>query len=218
MRNLKFSDGGIYHIFNRGVDKREIFDNDADRLRFIYTTFLVNNESPTSNLGRDFSRLNHLIETKFQSVVPVVEILAFVLMPNHFHLAVRQVSEGGVSKFMQKLGLAYTNYFNKRNGRSGALFEATFRAVPVTTDVQLYELFFYIHAANPRALVGDADPLSFVRSYRWSSLPDYLGTGNFPRFTEREFFHREIGDRRKVAAELESWLRANPRPVDIGPS
>ncbi len=215
MRKLIFADGGLYHIYNRGVDKREIFESDVDRLRFLYSMFLSNNTSRSFNFGRNFKEAIHLIEAKPHSIVPIVEILAFVLMPNHFHFIVRQSTENGISRFMQKLGTAYTCYFNKKYGRGGALFQAPFKVVEVTTNEQLYHLFFYLHVANPLALSRNLEPVGFVHAYRWSSLPDYLGRSNFSLLTERSVFHGLIGDRDKIDAELRAWLRERDRYLPL---
>ena len=222
MRQLRFASGSIYHICNRGVEKRNIFEDDKDRFRFVYTLPIVNGGRRISNIGRDFEILK---EALLPSGSPLVEILAFVLMPNHFHLLLRQLAESGVSKFMQRFGTAYTNYFNIKYERSGALFQGTFKAIEVTGDEQLYHLFFYIHAANPTDIIcpdwrecGIPDyrqVVSFVNAYTWSSLSDYLGQKRFPGVTQREFLTDFIGGRARMASELETWLRAREKNLAL---
>lgn len=155
MRKEVFVTGGYYHLYNRGVDKRVTFMDDVDRRRFL--------DSMASALEEDGASS--------------VTIVAYALMPNHFHFLVEQSADGGISAFMQRLGTAYTQYFNKRHERSGSLFQGTFKAVPVKTDGQMLHLTRYIHR-NPIDLYegrGGSERWAWLKRYRWSSLAAYLG-------------------------------------------
>ena len=126
----------------------------------------------------------------------MIELMTFCLMPNHFHLMVRQKVENGITEFMRKLGTGYTNYFNQKYERVGTLFQGKFKAAHVQEEPHFLYLPYYIHL-NPLDLyeagwreqrVGDTDKaLAFLDSYRWSSYLDYIGKKNFPSVTQRDF-------------------------------
>lgn len=199
MKRPKFYEGAITHLYNRGVEKRPIFLDEKDRLRFTHDLYEFNNEEPAINSGRLFSPRNPLIEVRLQSKQkPLVEILAFCLMPNHYHLMVRALNENGVTEFMRKLGTGYTNYFNLKYQRVGPLFQGKFKAVLLKTDAHFTYLPYYIHL-NPVELTPaskkktEKNLAEFLRSYRWSSHSDYLGIKNFPTITKRDFLLDYIG-------------------------
>ncbi|MDO8600913.1 MAG: transposase [bacterium] len=199
MKRLKFREGNIYHIYNRGVEKRTVFLGEKDYRRFIYGLHEFNNEQPATNIYRlslsDPSLFEVRLQTKRKSLV---EILTFCLMPNHYHLMIRALSEHGITEFMRKLGTGYTNYFNLKYQRVGPLFQGKFKAALLEKEPHFIYLPYYIHF-NPLELApapknkstGDLD--KFLRSYRWSSHLDYLGISNFPIITQRDFLLDYIG-------------------------
>ncbi len=145
-RNLKFSVGEYYHVYNRGVEKRIIFNNEYDYQRFLLLLLLVNDEKSVDVqlLSRDYS----ILELISQKRKPIVSVISFCLMHNHYHLILKETSEAGISKFMHKLGTGYTLYFNAKNNRSGSLFQGTYKAKHAEDDRYLKYLFEYIHL-NP---------------------------------------------------------------------
>ncbi len=179
MRKVTLATDSIYHIYNRGVEKRNVFLDRGYYSRF--TSLLkhyLNYDYPYSLVARSLKRAKskekkqkifQRLETK--RAEPPVEIISFCLMPNHYHLALNQLLEGGISNFMHRLGTSYTNYFNIRQERSGVLFEGAFKAVLVESEEQLLHLTRYQHI-NPHSL--DLTPKELV-NYPWSSLPAYLG-------------------------------------------
>jgi len=203
MRKVKFLTNGVYHIYNRGTDKRDIFCRDADRLRFIYSMHKFNNIKRNRCRSKEYCRDRiSALESRAESrdsvsafsvlsaaLVKLVDLLYFVLMPNHFHLILQQRVEDGIAKFMQKLGVGYSMYFNKKYDRSGVLFQGAFKAIPIETESYLMKISQYIHL-NPLELVepkfrerGIKDleyAKNFLRSYKWSSFLDYIGVKNFP--------------------------------------
>ncbi|MFH1162026.1 MAG: transposase [Candidatus Jorgensenbacteria bacterium] len=221
----RFIEGGIYHVYNRGTEKRTIFLDDNDRFRFIHGLFESNDSESVARrwyLPAKFSEVSprKIKEAMLQERRPrnlLVDILAFCLMPNHFHLMVRQRADNGVSKFMQKLGTGYTMYFNARYERSGVLFQGVFKSVPVSRDAQFLFLPFYIHA-NPLDLktvfsgwregnIRNAkEVLAYLKGYRWSSFPDYVGVRNFPSVTQRELLVGFIGDEQRHLDAYKDWL------------
>ncbi len=158
MRKVKFALGNFYHIYNRGVDKRNIFVEEADMWRCLQGLCLFNDKNNASNIlwqieknkGRVSLRTlkEHIIK---ENKEPIVRILAYCLMPNHYHLLVEELQEGGISKFMHKFG-GYTFYFNKKYQRSGSLFEGPFKAVLVENEIYLQYLLVYINIINPGQL------------------------------------------------------------------
>lgn len=193
MRKIQFEKGKIYHIYNRGVEKRDIFLSDGDRWRFLQGLYLFNDENGTANLlyrleqqkGKmHFGILREYMSRHNADRKPLVRIVADCLKPNHYHLLLQEIQENGISRFMQKLGTGYTGFFNKKHERVGSLFQGTFKAVEVKSDEQLMYLFAYINAINPGQelepeLKSDAqDPeelLSFIEHYPWSTHLEYLG-------------------------------------------
>jgi len=139
-----------------------------------------------------------------------VDILAFVLMPNHFHLLLSPRSPCGIQSFMQKLGTAYTMYFNKRRGRTGMLFQGPYRSVKITREQHYEWITHYIHA-NPLKLSVGADSeeaqLGALRKYRWSSFADYAGLPGRPEIaltaSFEELFSRDGGFMRSTLR----WLK-----------
>jgi len=228
MRKPEFINNQIYHIYNRGVEKRDIFSDDKDRFRFIHDLFEFNDEKPAENLYYKNQTLQSYeveprkILRKIRSprkVEPrklLVEILVFCLMPNHYHLLLRQRKENGIVKFMHKLGTGYTMYFNQRYERTGALFQGRFKAVLVHREEHFIHLPYYIHL-NPLDLIENRwkerkirnyqKAIQFLESYRWSSYLDYTGKKNFPSVTQRDFLLRFLGEGDQLKKNTENWLR-----------
>ncbi len=219
MRKLKFVENEIYHVYNRGVEKRTIFRDEHDCMRFIHDLFEFNDEKPALNLSYRFCRKpNRVTETDPPCLKArmdmereprklLVEILMFALMPNHFHLLLREKKKGGIRKFMHKLGTGYALHFNQRHERSGILFQGRFKAVHVNKDKHLLHLPYYIHA-NPLDL-NEAHPpsIDFLDSYRWSSHLDYCGWNNFPSVTQREFLLDFFGGEDRYRKSMNEWLK-----------
>ncbi len=111
--------------------------------------------------------------------------MADCLMPNHYHLLVEEINDGGISRFMHKLGTGYTMYFNKKHKRVGSLFQGSYKAVAVADLLQLERLLAYINVINPGHLVeprlkeegvkSSKKIMSFAKDYLWSTHQEYLG-------------------------------------------
>lgn len=214
----------IYHIFNRGVEKRIIFKEDADFIQFIHYLFYLNDQNPKINLWNlkrsfgekgekiDFLIMRLLEEQKKRPRKLLVEILVFCLRPNHFHLVLRQKVDGGISKFMQKLCTAYAMYFNLKYKRVGPLFQGKFKAVLVEKDTHFLYLPAYVHANAldsefPEWRGGSVrnikKAMKFLENYRWSSYLDYIGIKNFPSVTQRDFLKENMKGHRR---EIRNWI------------
>jgi len=219
MQKPQLVENEIYHIYNRGVEKRDVFQNDKDYFRFIHDLFEFNDENPSLNLTYYFNPQTMEVEPQYLKKERnprelLVEILAFVLMPNHFHLLLRQKKKNGITKFMQKLGTGYTMYFNKKYERVGGLFQGRFKAAIVSEEAHFIHLPFYIHT-NPLALnYGGSTSIDFLKSYKWSSYPDYIGKKNFPSVTSREFLLEFFNGEKEYAKATENWIREKEKNIE----
>ncbi len=188
----------FYHLLNRGVDKRNIFLDKQDYYRFIHDLFEFNDTvSSRHNLGY-FSQSGDVRRHQIEKPEPrelLVQLHAFCLMPNHYHLLVTPLVENGISLFMKKLNSGYAKYFNEKNDRTGALFQGKYKSVPVVTDAHFMHIPYYIHF-NPldikmyewreRGMKNSKKAEKYLEKYRWSSHLDYMGVKNFPSVTQRE--------------------------------
>ena len=165
-----------YHVFNRGVNKRPIFKSKYEYSRFLLLLRFYNSLKYPIKFSK-FIKLsvdqrkeiwNRLDKEKVHT-----DILSYCLMPNHFHLLLKQNSENGISKLLGNLQNSYARYFNIKNERIGHLFQGQFKAVKIDSEEQLLHVSRYIHL-NPysSAVVKD---LNTLQKYEWSSLPEYLG-------------------------------------------
>lgn len=218
MRNPQFETGSFYHIYNRGVEKRDVFGSHDDYFRFIHDLFEFNDEESAVNLY--YKRLalkSHEVEPRKISARKIlVEIIAFCLMPNHFHLLVRQHRDGGVTRFMQKLGTGYTMYFNQKRERVGGLFQGKFKAIRIEKESHFLYLPHYIHL-NPLDLTmpswregriaSPGKALAFLDSYRWSSYRDFTGQKNFPSLLSQHLIRECYGSPSTYQRSLREWIR-----------
>ena len=217
---FSFAYGEFYHAYNRGTDKRVIFQDTADYRRFVELLFLSNSVFAVDI--RYVRKFNDSIYD-FDRGDPLVYIGAYCLMPNHFHILLTPVVEGGVQIFMQKLSTGYSMYFNKRYERKGALFESRFKARHANSDEYLKYLFSYIHL-NPVKLIQPDWKESGIRdiervkqyldTYEFSSLKDYFGHRIQSDIIESTKFPEYFSSKQQVDAELLNWL-AYAELVDV---
>jgi putative transposase len=169
-----------YHCYTRGVDKRTVFEDVSEYERFKHLLYLCNGTKTVHRSNLSASADIYAADRGD----PLVAIGAYCLMPNHFHVLIREVREGGLSEFMRKVGIAYALFFNKKHDRVGNLFVKPFRAKHVSDDEYFKRVAQYIHL-NPAELfepgwkegrVGDMHRLrEALAAYPHSSLPDYRG-------------------------------------------
>lgn len=170
----------IYHIINRGIASQPVFLDKRDYHRTLEILSYYQNINPPLKyskfliLARE-ERLRLLNELKTQNQF-LVEILAFCLMPNHFHLLLKQTVENGISTFVGNLTNSYTRYSNTKRERRGPIFEGRFKAVRIETNEQLLHVSRYIHL-NPYTSYVVED-LKALENYPFSSFPEYLGKSN----------------------------------------
>jgi putative transposase len=161
---------GVYHIYNRGVEKRKIFLDDRDYDTFLYylrSYLLPLDKQAKPPLG--IKRLNNF------TLCNEINLIAYVLMPTHFHLMIKQKPEKAITEFMKRLSNGYVEYFNKRYERVGALFQGRYKAVLINDDDYFLHLTRYLHL-NPLELFSKEEQVfTTLRNYQYSSYPDYIG-------------------------------------------
>jgi putative transposase len=164
MVNSSFFNSGYYHIYNRGVEKRDIFMEKWDYLRFLETLAFYKKTPQPAKLS-DFRRGKINLSYKGDQR-DLVKILAYCLMPNHFHILLQQVADNGITNFISNLANSYTRYFNTKYDRVGALFQGASKAKLVETDEYLLQVSKYIHR-NPFFLSRWKEKIYPFSSYRY---------------------------------------------------
>ena len=175
-RKQTFAINEYNHLYNRGVEKRIIFLDNQDYKYFLYLIQICN-----SKKSLRIKKLNK----EFERGETIVDIGAYVLMSNHFHILIKEKIENGISLYMLKLLTTYSMYFNKKYKRTGRLFEGVFKSKHVDNDNHLKYLYSYIHL-NPAKIINKNwkevqaksvnELLKFVSEYKYSSLQEYENT------------------------------------------
>tara|TARA_B100000745_G_scaffold47720_1_gene28605 strand:+ start:130 stop:768 length:639 start_codon:yes stop_codon:yes gene_type:complete len=209
-RYTSFAEGEFYHVYNRGVDKRVIFNVEKDFSHFQQLLYMTNTSKGINS--RDIKK-NEASIFDYDRGDQLVAIGAYCLMPNHFHILLTPLVERGISTFMNKLTTSYSMYFNKRNDRTGRLFEGSFKAKHADNDEYLKYLFAYIHL-NPRKLFTQrTDVLLDISNYHYSSLADYVYNNREEgNILDYEKFPDYFVSSTKILEELNEWLGYNPSP------
>jgi len=185
--------GDIYHILNRGIEKGAVFHEPDDYRRFVLGLYKFNNKGFALRLSDENWLANLPLQNK------IVEILAWSLLPNHYHLLVQENIDGGAVDFVKRIGNGYTKYFNIKNNRSGYLFQNAAKIILVKRNEHFLYLPFYINA-NPVDLIesdwgnkgirNQERVLNFLEKYHWSSYQDHVGIANFPQITNKQLFFK----------------------------
>jgi len=186
LRRVPLAPNEWFHCYTRGVEGRVTFEMQRDYERFIESLYLCNSSLQV--------RRDDLKQTRGADIFlhprgnTLVDIGAYCLMPNHFHILLRARSEGGVARFMQKIGTAYTMYFNIKNKRVGGLFVTPFRSKHITDDDYFKRVAQYIHLNpvelfEPRWKLGSETARrrlavieKKIKEYPYGSLPEYSGS------------------------------------------
>lgn len=164
----QYVENGYYHIYNRGIDRREIFIDKQDCAFFLYCLKLY--LSP-----QDILLKTQLLSPKMLYKITQLNLnnelnlLSFALMPNHFHLQVKQHEKDSIAKLTRRVLTTYVQYFNKKYKRNGPLFESAYKAILTETDAQHLYLSCYIHRNPMKIKNAKFDFIEF------SSYPYYLG-------------------------------------------
>ncbi len=209
----------IYHIISRGVDKRKIFLDKQDYFRFIHDLFEFNTENRVNTTSYFFNQSNDIARRNISKHKPrklLVDILAFCLMPNHYHLLLMPKSEKAIPKFMKKLNMGYVKYFNEKYQRKGTLFEGRYKPILINNQSHFLYIPYYIHL-NPldqiapewrnKKLNNFKKAWEFLENYRWSSHLDYLGKKNLPSVINKEFLLSVFGGEENYKKDIINWLK-----------
>jgi putative transposase len=174
-RKVEFVRGGIYHIYNRGAGRHSIFYDDEN---YLYLLRILKELLPDLELT----------------------LLAYCLMPNHYHWLVRQDGDQAAGKLAQYAFNRYVNSFNKRYNRTGTLFEDRFEAIPVDDDAYVRQLCLYIHANPVRHGMAISPGL-----WAYSNYLEWTGQRN-GTLVDRNFVESWFGSGTAYANEVRSYL------------
>lgn len=215
------AEGEIYHVFNRGTDKRKIFLDAKNYERFLVNLVLFNTAGEViTNVSRyDLAQSYLNIPDN-----PLVKILAFALLPNHFHFILEPLVKDGIKRFMHRLEMGYAQYFNRLNKRSGNLFQGAYKIIHVDNEAYLNFLPLYVHL-NPldllpsefdwkeKGIKNKKGAINFLKNYKWSSLQTYVSLKEQP-FVDTKLFSYIYESPKVWERELANWLPGN-NPKDL---
>lgn len=203
-----------YHIFNRGIDKRPTFTTKSEYFR----AFSALQYYHYSSLPLSFSKVLQLEKSRREELLiklkgnpKLVSVLCFSLMPNHFHLLVRQQKDNGISKYLSNFLNSYTRFYNTRHERDGSLFLDQFKAIRIESDDQLLHVSRYIHLNSHTGFV--VKTLAEAETYPWSSYPLYLNPKSntwvetkeiLSHFKNLRAYHEFVSDRSDYQRKLKA--------------
>ena len=176
MRKDPFVQNEYYHIYNRGVDKRNVFLSDRDFNRFLLAMKLLNYEQDgLMHKWRDYKitypqkDFRDFLSSYVENEKNLVEIIAYCLNSNHYHFILKQGdNENGIKLFMQRLGNSYTKYFNEKHKRNGALFQGRFKSTYIESN-NFLRMSVYVNCNS------EIHEIHSAKDYQWCSFPEYLG-------------------------------------------
>ena len=209
----------LWHVLNRGVDKRDIFLDDRDRIRFVHNLYAFNDAIPADpNFGYHFKSMDIVSPYIKHERKRLVDIHGWCLMKNHYHLLLSEMVEGGLSLFLRKLNVGYAKSFNEKYERVGTLFQGRTKKVLIERDAHFNYILHYIHL-NPLDYLENAKEwrlrshgtienskkaLAYLEQYRWSSYLDYVGKKNFPSLITKTLYKDAFGN---YSQSVEDHLR-----------
>jgi len=217
IRKVNFVQGEYYHIYNRGNNKQKIFHDNQDYNHFVSLLYLFNNVENLNLFHLSRSSSFDMYEVNIDD--KLISIGAYCLMPNHFHVLITQLKEGGVSKFMLKVNTAYSMYYNKKYKRTGSLFEGKFKAEHINNNRYLKYIFSYIHL-NPvkiiqkdwkeKGIINISKTVRYLNKYKYSSFLDYTGEERVQnKILNRKSFPDYFSNKKSFLNEIFEWLNYN---------
>jgi len=168
MRKVPLVNGEYYHVYNRGVEKINIFRDINDLNRFHKCMLEFNREEPIGSLYLKAQQSRSGPTAK--NVAPLVEIVAYCLNPNHYHFILKQLVDGGISEFIKRIAGGYTGYINEKYDRTGVLFQGKFKSIHIDSDPYLLHLSAYVNL-NDRVHKIPSDDKHLTKS----SWGEYMG-------------------------------------------
>ena len=217
MRKIKFNNSEFYHVYNRGVDKRMITMCQDDSNRFVQGLIEFNRIAPIGSIYLKSFHNKKTPENQLRFREPkLVHIVAYCLNPNHFHLILKQLGEGGIPNFLHKIGTGFTNFFNKKYKRPGSLLEGPYKGIHIDNNNYLLWLSGYVNGNSEIHKIAKAD------GYKWSSYGVFLGQrkseiisgqevilsqfNQLNKYKEYESFVKEVIKESKKRKDLEKYL------------
>ncbi|MBU2639997.1 MAG: transposase [Nanoarchaeota archaeon] len=192
--------GEYYHVLNRGNNKQPIFKDERDRIRLLFSILYFQSPQTLNNIPKRINRyIEHRMFNTSEGVTNkileerYVELIGFVLMPNHFHLILRELKAGGISKYMQRVSNSFTKYSNTKNKTSGHLFQGSFKIIHIKDDNQLLYLSAYVHR-NIREVKGWKNK---EHLYPWSSFQDYVAENRWGELLKTDIILEQFPNKDK---------------------
>jgi len=180
-------------VFNKSIARQPIFKNVRDYDRMIRTIDFYRYPKPRLRFSffnrLPFPQKEDFLQELKRTKTPMVEIISYCLMPNHFHFLLHPVADFGVSHFIRNIQHSYSKYFNTKNNRSGSLFQGMFKAVLIETDEQLIHVSRYIHLNPVSSYMIEVDEL---KNYPWSSFKNYVSEFNEYSFLSKEYLMEQF--------------------------
>lgn len=201
----RFDPEYYYHIYNCGVERRNLFTSRRDYQRFLGTMqFYVHNQTISY---MQFQELSQASKTSYFQLNPKgletmrVKIIAYCLMPNHFHLLLKPTNQTGITKFISDITNSHTRYFNVKNKRIGRFVQGTFKSKEISGDSSLLQVSRYIHL-NPvfSSKTNAEGQLKRPEDYPYSSYAEWLGLMKDHTLADR--------------GEVTSWLKLAGGPEE----
>src|SRR4030042_4549930 len=212
VRKVVLANDQVYHVINRGVNHQNIYMNKWDYKRALITLKYYQYNSTPLSLSH-FLYLNKEEQQEiFKSIKKKskknIEIYAYCLMPNHFHLLLKQKIENGISKFLSNFQNSYTKYLNLSKKRTGHLFQGQFKAVRIETDEQFIHVARYIHLNPFTSYI--VKNFKGLKIYPWSSLQEYLGVTSYNICKKHELLShfKSIKEFNKHIIDQKNYLEA----------
>ena len=195
-RNVILANDEFYHVFNRTVasDPAFIQAKDVRRVLDLLNFYRYEQNLRFSFFDRLTNELKEIYLEKLSHQKPLIDIYAYSLMPNHFHLLLKQISEEGIRIFLSNFQNSFARYFNVKNKRFGSLFQRPFKAKHIQTDEELLHLSRYIHLNPVTSYLMEFEKL---KESNLTSFSKYLKTNNVNSFINTEFLIKIAGSRYK---------------------
>lgn len=162
--------GEYYHVFNRGVEKRRIFYKKSDYERFIRSLVLFNTEKPSWQTSRKKDEKLNTPKPDEQ----LVDIVAYCINPNHFHLLLKENKRNGIATFMKKICTGYAMYFNRKNERSGILFQGRFKSIHINSNDLFLYISVYVNCNSEIHRIEKAGKYPWCSFLEYSDLQDSI--------------------------------------------
>ncbi len=209
-----FSQQGYYHIYNRGALKQTLFHDQKDYARFLFLLLAQQGNNTFLKITRLLGKhrmldIQQTLEEKVDDIARErqVEVINFCIMPNHFHVTLHELQDGGISRYMQKILNGYGKYFNKKYEKSGHVFQGAYKCKHVIDDQQIFYLSAYIHK-NPNEL---SKWKNNIVNYPWSSYQDYIQKNRWGSLISSDI----ILDAHPSAKEYEKFVQSTSAKEEL---